>query len=541
MLLSAMLLTFILGPIGIDNVARADGTIITWTGGGTAINSWVDVGNWNLGRLPGPGDHVVIPIDASVNFNNTPEGVISISSIDCQGSLAVYTGTLNITDTLIPSTIKTLTVYSTANISGDLGTGTVHLRQDGTLSVEGDLSISTTFYQQAGTLTGSGTTEIKPGAMWRIGNGNIAEENRIAVISGGHTITNNGDAYWDFGVVEVTSDVTINNNGDFVVVKSGDGQITGGPVTFNNDGTISRNNSNVNSIGDIIITGNLYNSGEIIVNERGSIIINGDFTNGNDGAMSYHSYANDTNKLIVGGVASLQGGFRIYWDISSLTLQENDSFEIIQYTSRDVEKKFYWFSPDLVDLGLIVVPNYNPTNLTVTLEEPRLDSLSLRDTVLYISEGTDDYDLSQHLPLYGENQRGEQIAIDASSVSWTSSDTSIATVSGNTLHAVGEGYADLTAEIGGVTSDNNIKCTIKPNVIVWEGDFQGHGQWDEAANWNPQIVPGAEDNVYIPSGKSVTFDIGEEASLRVASIIGDGIMEIRFFFTKLLIKLIVTN
>ncbi len=54
-------------------------------------------------------------------------------------------------------------------------------------------------------------------------------------------------------------------------------------------------------------------------------------------------------------------------------------------------------------------------------------------------------------------------------------------------------------------------------TVTWTGNA-GDGQWTTAANWSSGSLPGANDNVCIPSGKTVTL-VGSSS---ISSITSDG-------------------
>ena len=141
-----VILLVALGLLGA--VASAAAAPITWTG--AVDGSWHTPGNWDLDRVPGPGDDVVIPDlpgTASVTYGT---GSTSVQSLECDEVLILSGGTLDIA--------AASTIGNTFTLSGS---GTV-LTGSGTVTINGDFTWS------GGTISGSGTTKIGSASVWTV-------------------------------------------------------------------------------------------------------------------------------------------------------------------------------------------------------------------------------------------------------------------------------------------------------------------------------------------------------------------------------------
>src|SRR5687768_16490392 len=74
---------------------------ITWTGA-SFNNSWHNPGNWDLNRVPGAGDDVVIP-DVADPVCTFSSGTTTINRLDCNETFNINGGSLTISGS--PSSI----------------------------------------------------------------------------------------------------------------------------------------------------------------------------------------------------------------------------------------------------------------------------------------------------------------------------------------------------------------------------------------------------------------------------------------------------
>ncbi|MFN8587520.1 MAG: hypothetical protein U0704_06920, partial [Candidatus Eisenbacteria bacterium] len=127
---------------------EATAATITWTG--TAGDGlWHTAGNWDLARLPAPGDDVVIPNlpgTASVTHGANVEDVVN--SLTCAEPFVMPTGKLTLS---AASSFSNGLVLSNATIGGT-----------------GDVTISGPGFdwRSGGTFAGTGTLTISPGVTW---------------------------------------------------------------------------------------------------------------------------------------------------------------------------------------------------------------------------------------------------------------------------------------------------------------------------------------------------------------------------------------
>ncbi len=287
-------------------------TTINWKGGDGA---WANAGNWDLNRLPVSGDHVVIN-SGTVTFS---VGTTDIACINCTSNLVISGGTLNMNDTVNPSSVNNLT------LSG------------GTLGGSGNLTIIGTCNWSSGSMTGTGTTIIQTGAVLNINEGasnyllrtlqndgivNLNSSNFRYHGSEGMTITNNGvfDIKGDYciGIYSYSGENysargVFNNNAGATLKKSGGTGATVIEASLNNAGTV-RIEENcgtfeprcvVNSAGSfslgsgstlILSVGiNLNTGGEII--GPGTLLISG-------GTANFNTAMNLNTLNIIGGIAN---------------------------------------------------------------------------------------------------------------------------------------------------------------------------------------------------------------------------------------------
>ena len=181
--------------------ADAASCTISWVGSAvTEPDSWHTAGNWDVNRVPGPGDHVCladVAITGRVAFST---GVTDVASVQGAEGLTISGGTLNLTDAAERSFLSNLSMSG-----GTLG-GTATL----TIPAEG------TFTWNGGTLAGDGSaattadaTVIAPGATANLGTG------ATKVLAGGRSLSNQGTLTHAGGLLNLTEASTVTNAGTY--------------------------------------------------------------------------------------------------------------------------------------------------------------------------------------------------------------------------------------------------------------------------------------------------------------------------------------
>ncbi|MBP7933536.1 MAG: hypothetical protein KA354_02705, partial [Phycisphaerae bacterium] len=196
--------------VGLITAGASAGTI-TWTGSG-ATGSWHTAGNWDLNRVPGAGDDVLIPDvagTASVTFSS---GSTSIRSLTCSEAFVLSGGTLSIDEVS--------TMNSGCAFSGGTSSGT------GTLTLKGTSTWS------GGTMTGAGSTVVAAGASLSITNSVYLYRD----------LTNDGTMTWTGGNIYGGGGTTLTNNGQLTAEFSSSlqWQSNDGNHTLTNAGTFTK-------------------------------------------------------------------------------------------------------------------------------------------------------------------------------------------------------------------------------------------------------------------------------------------------------------
>lgn len=128
--------------------------------------------------------------------------------------------------------------------------------------------------------------------------------------------------------------------------------------------------------------------------------------------------------------------------------------------------------------------------------------------LLTVSKGTQTISFSELDDVY---IGGSTFNLNATSsagltVSYSSSNTSVATVSGNTVTIVGVGSTTITASQAGnsnfeaATSVEQVQKVLAAPDIIWTGALST--AWNTAGNWNPSGVPASGANITIPGSLS---------------------------------------
>ncbi|MHB1127933.1 MAG: S-layer homology domain-containing protein [Bacillota bacterium] len=136
--------------------------------------------------------------------------------------------------------------------------------------------------------------------------------------------------------------------------------------------------------------------------------------------------------------------------------------------------------------------NNNPPPVVV----PVLTTIGLSGSIQTLKIG-DTYDLSQ-LALSGKDQNGSNFNLTGKAVTWNSSNSSIAGISGNTLTAVAAGNTQITAIMEGKTSNEvTVLVAVKPAQPVTSD-----------AAIDQQLAEGASEVKISASGETGTLTVG---------------------------------
>src|SRR6185436_11700297 len=168
MLLCAALAAFAAaGPPALLAQGPAVPCTISWNV--DADGAWTNAANWNLGRVPGPGDDVCIDRPAGSFTVTLSSGAFSINSLHSAESFVLSGGTLSLG--------AASEIAQTFTLSGGTLTGA------GSLAVQGAMSWT------GGLMSGSGTTMVAPGAVLTLSGGN-------ARFLSARKLTNAGTVTW---------------------------------------------------------------------------------------------------------------------------------------------------------------------------------------------------------------------------------------------------------------------------------------------------------------------------------------------------------
>lgn len=150
---------------------------------------------------------------------------------------------------------------------------------------------------------------------------------------------------------------------------------------------------------------------------------------------------------------------------NDVALQENQAVVTISFkvkeTAVEGQYDFNYIPTPLVDsssktYGVIGITDTVQVQLPPELTTITIDGSNFPEN---FKEG-DTYDLSQ-LTLYGFDQHGQAYDISGAEITWNSSDTDVASVSGSTLTAKSFGNTTITASVGQVTSEG-FEVTVEP-------------------------------------------------------------------------------
>lgn len=244
--LSPVVLCVVLGLLG--GVTAAAAAPITWTG--AVDGSWHTAGNWDLARVPGAGDDVVIPDlpgTAAVTFDS---GTTSIQSLACDEVFVLSGGTLDVA--------AASTIGNTFTLSG---AGTA-------LTGPGDVAINGGFTWAGGTMSGSGTVTIGGASVWTVAGPN-------AVLA--RFLNSEGHGSHVDSTVTITSPgmLRIRPGGVFVLPANGSAFAGTGTIQVHTGGLLKRDTG----AGTCVIACSVVNAGTIR-GETGTLQFTGGLTHG---------------------------------------------------------------------------------------------------------------------------------------------------------------------------------------------------------------------------------------------------------------------
>jgi hypothetical protein len=265
--------------------------------------SWHDPGNWSTGKVPEPGDDVVIdlPPDALVEYS---EGMTTIRSLRTSSSFVLSRGTLT--------------------LSADSVVGGSFLMTGGTLGGSGELRLSGTGNRwEGGTLTGGGAIRIDPNADLTLSSGGYSP-----LVLADRNLINAGTLVADGGNVDCYGDVLIDNSGTFELRGEGgvSFQLSGGHATLNNTGLLL--------VGAHFATleFTLNNDGVVELVGSSELILRGDELGKSTGSFIVPPEATLELELKGGqrfeGTAALTGGGRVILSGGNLTLASTASHDV---------------------------------------------------------------------------------------------------------------------------------------------------------------------------------------------------------------------
>ncbi len=224
-----------------SSVITGSPCVNTWTGA-AGDGLWQTAGNWSSGSVPGSGDEVCIPTDATANIT---EGSQTVGRVNGKGSLVISGGSLELSDASQPSKLGSLSL------------------SEGTLTGSGTLDLASSFTLGGNsTMSGSGAIVIGPEANGLIdastgcepmtlSQRTLVNEGRLSyawgtlMMSDGAVLENGGTLEYNTQsscyepqvreAEESSNPPAIINTGTFERTDEGTGGIG---VNFNNDGTV---------------------------------------------------------------------------------------------------------------------------------------------------------------------------------------------------------------------------------------------------------------------------------------------------------------
>lgn len=421
---------------GFSTAPKSHAATITWTG--TAGNgSWHTPGNWNLNRVPGTGDDVVINDLPATSFVTYSSSATTVNSLACAEPLNLNGGALTLA--------TASSVSSPMTLAG------------ATLGGAGDLQISGGLTWDHGTMTGSGQTSIGSGINWTIGR----------PPPGGSSVNLNRPLHNDGNCVRSGSSP--------VLINSTFHNRSGGTFSLQGGGGLSGTGTFDNQVGAVLsrtggqadISCGLTNNGTVSV-PSGTLQIFGPFTNW-------------SGTTLTGGTFDVVGTLRFMnADIRTLaaTIILNDASASIQNTSSAnalanlsaiasggsltlMNGRALNTAQPLTNAGSVVIGPGSSSSLTAnagytqTAGLTRLDSGSLvSSSVITIQAGT----------LSGSGTIAGNIFNDGTLSPGASPGTLI--ITGNYTQTAG---GQLVMEIGGLTSGTQYDAITVSGIATLNG------------------------------------------------------------------------
>jgi len=126
---------------------------------------------------------------------------------------------------------------------------------------------------------------------------------------------------------------------------------------------------------------------------------------------------------------------------------------------------------------------------------------------------------------------GNDSTVTDASVSWTSSDTAVATVSnGGLVAAVGTGLLTISATAGGVSGTAVMGVTSAGISRRWVGGATGSTtDWSSAYNWVPAGGPSSADSIVVPGGAAQMPVLTADAQVSWLEVESGGTLDLGAF------------
>ena len=473
---------------------------VNWDGG-ALTTSWHDAANWSPDGLPGPSDVVCIP--AGITVVHSSWITTTVSAIASEGGLDLAGGTLEITD---ESTIGTF----------DLGTN------GSTFTGAGNLTVDNVFTWTQGTLAGAGVLTVAAAATGSISGANAKILDRHLVnegeltwsdglivlhgLAGGglldnagtFTISGDDSALWYDG--GTTPKIT--NRAGATILKTGTATATlgGSGVEFTNDGTVWVTGGTLRLDGDLAglsgttLTGGTWNidDGAILRVRNASIVTNAAEIAllGPNADFQDHTGTPALSFLAVNdGELSLQD-----WNLALPNDLTNNGVLTLRSTEVYVLGAFTQSAGGRLEVAVSgTVPNVDYGRV-VAWGGATIGGTLFSDLIGGYTPGP-----------------GDTFAvIDAASLTGT-----FATVEGDLAVSYDVPNGDVILGAGAAGDCN----------VDWDGGA-ATTSWHDAANWNPDTLPGPSDVACIPAGVTVVYSSG--GATTVSAVSGEGALDLVF-------------